>query len=80
MVYSMSYCENAEKTKKLLQKLFEKSNIKFKFIEMDKERYQGDYHRDILYNKTRLYSNSYVFINGVHLGGNSDLVTAQKNG
>ena len=75
MIYSKAYCPHCTSTKKLLKG----KGIAFKVIELDQIG-NGDRIQNALAAKTRQRTVPNIFINGRHLGGNSDLQYANKSG
>ena len=75
MVYSKSYCPYCVSTKDLLNQ----KGITFKVIELDQVA-NGNAIQQALLSKTGQRTVPNIFINGSHLGGNSDLQAAASNG
>ena len=76
MIFSVSWLDD-NKAKKLLQK----RNIKFKRIELNKLENGEEIFRNISHNRAKNCGDMpFIFINGVYLGGISDLETAANNG
>ena len=77
MVFSKSYCPFAGQTKTLLTNLNVLS--KGKVVELDKEA-NGAAIQDMLKTITGQGTVPNVFINGNHIGGNSDVQSLNNNG
>ena len=75
MVYSKSYCPFCVQTKNLLNE----KGIEFKVKELDQIA-DGQKIQDALAQMTNQRTVPNIFINGEHLGGNSDLVKANDDG
>ncbi|KAK3308362.1 thioredoxin-like protein [Chaetomium strumarium] len=75
MVFSKSYCPYCNNTKRILDEL----NAKYKAIELNQES-DGDTIQDALQQMTGQRTVPNIFINKVHIGGNSDLEDVVKNG
>ena len=75
MVYSKSYCPFCVQTKNLLQE----QGIAYQVKELDQIA-DGQKIQDALLQMTKQRTVPNIFINGEHLGGNSDLVKAKDDG
>ena len=75
MVFSKSYCPFANATKQLLQS----KNIEFGVIELDQDASGTDI-QNALKTKTGQSTVPNVFINGQHIGGNSDVQALNNSG
>ena len=75
MMYSKSYCPHCNTAKQTLQS----KGYAFTAIELDQIGNGGDI-QNALAEKTGQRTVPNIFINGEHLGGNSDLQTANSNG
>lgn len=75
MVFSKSYCPYCNNTKRILDDL----NAKYKAIELNQEEDGGDIQNALLkLSGQRTVPN--IFINRIHIGGNSDLEAVAVNG
>ncbi|ODQ56544.1 glutaredoxin-1 [Saitoella complicata NRRL Y-17804] len=74
-VFSKSYCPYCKQAKNTLSQL----GIKFYVLELD-EVDDGAQIQDYLQEKTGQRTVPNIFINGQHLGGNSDLQTKKSTG
>jgi glutaredoxin 3 len=75
VVFSKSYCPYCNNTKRILDGL----NAKYKAIELNQED-DGDDIQNALQQMTGQRTVPNIFINRVHIGGNSDLEAVVKNG
>ena len=75
MVFSKSSCPFCVQTKNLLQS----QGIAFKAIELDHEASGADM-QNTLQQKTGQRTVPNIFINGQHIGGNSDIQTLNNSG
>ena len=75
MVFSKSYCPFCNQTKDLLKN----KGIEYHAIELD-QMSDGTTIQNALKQMTNQNTVPNIFINGEHLGGNSDLVNASNNG
>ena len=75
VVYSKSWCPHCTAAKQLLQS----KGIAFYAMDIDQEG-RGDAIQDALYQRTGQRTVPNIFVMGEHLGGNSDLQTANANG
>ena len=75
MMYSKSYCPHCNMAKQCLQG----KGIAFEVKELDQIN-NGDALQNALQSKTGQRTVPNIFVNGEHLGGNSDLQTAAQNG
>jgi glutaredoxin 3 len=75
VVFSKSYCPYCNNTKRILDGL----NAKYKAIELNQED-DGDAIQNALQQMTGQRTVPNIFINRVHIGGNSDLEKVVKNG
>lgn len=71
LVYSKTYCPYCERTKRKLQSM----EIKFQKYDIDTLP-DGDEIDNALFEITKQETVPNIFITGVHIGGNSDLVKA----
>ncbi|BFZ59079.1 Glutaredoxin [Saitoella coloradoensis] len=74
-VFSKSYCPYCKQAKNTLSQL----GIKFYVLELD-EVDDGAQIQDYLQEKTGQRTVPNIFVNGQHLGGNSDLQTKKSTG
>ncbi|SPQ21389.1 be812413-e4a4-4e9d-be55-6afd017cdd8c [Thermothielavioides terrestris] len=75
MVFSKSYCPYCNNTKRILDGL----KAKYTAIELNQES-DGDDIQNALHKLTGQRTVPNIFINRVHIGGNSDLEAVVKNG
>ncbi|KAL2146633.1 hypothetical protein VTI28DRAFT_3132 [Corynascus sepedonium] len=75
MVFSKSYCPYCNNTKRILDGL----NAKYKAIELNQEE-DGDDIQNALLKLSGQRTVPNIFINRIHIGGNSDLEAVAKNG
>ena len=75
MMFSKSWCPHCTTAKNTLKS----KGIQFGLIELD-QRGDGDQLQAALQAKSGQRTVPNLFINGEHLGGNSDLQTANNNG
>ena len=75
MVFSKSYCPHCNYTKQLL----ENKGVEFGLVELDNLQ-NGDQVQNALRIKTGQRTVPNIFINGDHIGGNSDIQTLNQNG
>ncbi|CAO3607979.1 unnamed protein product [Cunninghamella echinulata] len=75
VVFSKTYCPYCTASKNLFKQLGEKAEV----IELD-TRPDGSAIQDYLNTKTGQRTVPNIFINGQHIGGNSDLQTANSTG
>jgi glutaredoxin 3 len=75
MMYAKSTCPHCMKAKQLLNE----KGIEFNFKDLDKLK-NGQEIQDALFVMTKQKTVPNIFINSKHLGGNSDLVKANKSG
>ena len=75
LVFSKSYCPFANATKQL----FQSKGVEFKAIELDQDAAGTDI-QNALKTKTGQSTVPNVFINGQHIGGNSDVQALNNSG
>eukprot|EP00127_Corallochytrium_limacisporum_P001686 Clim_evm23s77 gene=Clim_evmTU23s77 len=75
MVFSKSYCPYCDETKRTLSKI----NADVHIMELDQEAHGSDI-QSYLATVSGQRTVPNVFINGQHLGGNSDVQAASRNG
>ena len=75
VVYSKTWCGFCTSTKQLLNS----KGVQYKLIELDTIG-NGDAIQAALQSKTGQRTVPSIFINGQHIGGNSDLQAANSNG
>ncbi|OMJ72584.1 hypothetical protein SteCoe_28943 [Stentor coeruleus] len=74
LVYSKTYCPYCERAKRKLQSM----EIKFQNYEIDKLP-DGNEIENALFEITKQETVPNIFVTGMHIGGNSDLVKAIKD-
>ena len=75
LVFSKSWCPFASQAKQLLQS----KGITMKVVELDQVA-NGDQMQGVLQQKTGQRTVPSIFINGEHIGGNSDLQSLNSSG
>ena len=75
MIFSKSYCPHCKAAKELLRQ----KNVTFEVIELDLEQ-KGAEMQNILEKISGQRTVPNIYINDQHIGGNSDLQAANKNG